>query len=91
MPNKHAAEKDLRKNHKRAAKNSRMKTHIKALTARFQGLLEEGKRDEASKMAMSLQQILDKASKNHLFHGNRSQRKVSAVHRALNKPSVKSA
>ncbi len=83
MPNKHAAEKDLRKNVKRAAKNNRMKTHVKSLSKQLITLVKEGKKDEAKTLGRKLQQALAKAAKNHVFHPNKAARKISALHVAL--------
>mgnify|MGYP001618375776 FL=1 len=83
MPNKHAAVKDLRKNRKQATRNSRLKTHIKALTTKVAGFLKEGKQEEAMILAQSLQQAVDKAAKKNVFHPNRSGRRVSSLHRSL--------
>lgn len=75
MPNKHAAMKDLRKNRKHAAKNARMKIHVKALTHQLSALLKEGKAKDASEVARKLQQALDKSAKNHVVHANKAARK----------------
>ena len=83
MPNKHAAIKDLRKSRKRLERNVRMKTHVKALSSKLQELLKEGKRTEAVEMTKRLQQAVDKAAKNHVFHPNKSARKLSRAHRQL--------
>jgi len=40
MPNKHAAIKDLRKNERRAARNLRMKIHVKALAKQLKDLVK---------------------------------------------------
>ena len=85
MPNKHAAVKDLRKNQKQAARNSKMKTHVKSLTTQVKSLLKEGKSTEATELSRRLQQAVDKAAKNHIFHSNKSSRRVSTLHRSLSK------
>lgn len=85
MPNKHAAEKDLRKNKRRAQRNSLLKTHVKALTKQMNELVKEGKKTEAVALSSKLQQIVAKATKNNIFHANKASRKTSAMHRTLNK------
>lgn len=85
MPNKHAAEKDLRKSRKHAIKNARIKTHVKALTSQLNGLIKEGKKSEAETLRRKLQQALDKAGKSHVFHSNKAGRRVSAASRMLAK------
>ncbi|MBP7005804.1 30S ribosomal protein S20 [Patescibacteria group bacterium] len=83
MPNKHAAIKDLRKNERRAAINSRMKTHLRALDRHFNALLKEEKVAEAKEMMQKLQQALGKAAKNAVIHKNKASRRLSSIHRAL--------
>lgn len=83
MPNKHAAVKDLRKNHKRAELNARMKTHVKALSSQFKSFIKDGKKAEAQDLARKLQQALDKAGKRMVFHPNKASRRVSTVQRTV--------
>lgn len=85
MPNKHAAIKDLRKNKTRAARNSRMKTHLKALDRHWKAFLKEGKIAEAKETIKKLQQALGKASKNAVIHKNKASRRLSSMHQALAK------
>ena len=86
MPNKHAAMKDLRKNRKHAIKNALLKTHVKALTHQLVSLVTDGKKKEAEAVSRSLQQALDKAAKNNIFHSNKANRKKS---QAIKKLAVK--
>ena len=89
MPNKHAAIKDLRKNKKRAARNSKMKTHLKALDRHWKAFLKEGKLDEAKVVMTNLQKALGKAAKNAVIHKNKASRRVSSMHRAISTASAK--
>lgn len=82
MPNKHAAIKDLKKNKRRAAKNARIKTHLKALLHQFQALAKEGNKKEASTLAPKIQQAFAKAARHHVIHANKAARKISFVHTA---------
>ena len=84
MPNKHAAIKDLRKNHKHAEQNARVKTNVKALQKQLKSLVKDGKKDEAKPVAMKLQQAAAKASKTHVFHQNKSSRIASAAAKLVN-------
>lgn len=88
MPNKHAAVKDLRKNQRHAARNAKMKTHVKSLTAQVKTLLKEGKTKEVADLARKLQQAVDKAAKKNIFHSNKSSRRISSLHRSLNKKAA---
>ncbi len=89
MPNKHAAVKDLRKNKRRAERNSLLKTHVKALTKQMNELVKEGKKTDAIALSSKLQQIIAKASKNNILHANKAGRKTSSIHRKLNKMEAK--
>ncbi len=84
MPNKHAAIKDLRKNHRRAARNARLKTHVKALERNWKPLVKEGKPAEAREAVQKLQKTAAKAAKKHVIHRNKAARLLSRAHRALN-------
>ncbi len=84
MPNSHAAIKDLRKNHRRAARNARLKTHIKALDRAWKPLLQETKVGEAATSAVKiLQKIASKGAKQAVIHRNKAARLISRAHRAL--------
>lgn len=78
MPNKHAAIKDLRKNERRAARNARLKMHVKALTKQLKETVKAGKKTEAIEVSRKLQQASDKAAKNHVLHFNKTRRMASA-------------
>ncbi|KAA0206700.1 hypothetical protein EDM68_01185 [Candidatus Uhrbacteria bacterium] len=77
MPNKHAAIKDLRKNKRRAARNLREKTNVKALTKQLKALVKDGKKTEALALVAKLQQASAKAAKKHVIHRNKSRRLTS--------------
>ncbi len=85
MPIKQAAIKDLRKNHKRAAKNLRLKTHVKHLTRSLTDLVKEGKANEAKTMLAKLQQILAKAAKTHVLHTNNVKHKIASAFKLVSK------
>ncbi|MBP9761991.1 30S ribosomal protein S20 [Patescibacteria group bacterium] len=85
MPIKQAAIKDLRKNHKRAAKNLRLKTHVKHLTRALTDLVKDGKASEAKTALAQLQQTLAKAAKTHILHNNNAQRKIASAFKLVNK------
>ena len=88
MPNKHAAIKDLRKNHRRAARNARMKSHVKALDRQWKSLAKEGKAKDVSTAVQTLQKTLGKAAKKHVIHRNKAARLLSRAHRATNKANA---
>lgn len=77
MPNKHAAIKDLRKNKRRAARNLRDKTNVKALIKQLKTLVQDGKKSEALSLVAKLQQATDKAVKKNVLHRNKGRRIAS--------------
>lgn len=77
MPNKHAAIKDLRKNKRRAARNLRDKTNVKALIKQLKTLVQDGKKSEALALVAKLQQATDKAVKKNVLHRNKGARIAS--------------
>ncbi len=79
MPNKHAAEKDLRKNSRRAVLNARIRKNVKTLWKHSRALLAEGKKEEATQKITSLQQALNKAAKVHVIHRNEARRRTSTL------------
>jgi ribosomal protein S20 len=83
MPNKHAAIKDLRKNKRRAARNIREKTNVKALIKQLKTLVKEGKKSEAVAVANKLQQAVDKAAKHNVIHVNKARRINSAAMKSV--------
>ena len=83
MPNKHAAIKDLRKNARRAARNARLKTHVKHLLRKTTDTLKEGSPQEAKAAAIAFQKIADKAVKNRVISKSLANRKKSSVMKAL--------
>ena len=87
MPNSHAAIKDLRKNHRRAVRNARLKTHIKALDRLWKPLIKEAKASEAVSAIQLLQKIASKGAKNAVIHKNKAARLISRAHRALLTPA----
>jgi ribosomal protein S20 len=84
MPNKPSAAKALRQNKKRATKNMRLKTHIRALSKLLAEEVKTGKK-EAVLTAQRLQQTVDKAVKNHVLSKNKGAHKKSAAARSLKK------
>jgi ribosomal protein S20 len=77
MPNKHAAIKDLRKNKRRAVRNLRDKTNVKALIKELKTLVKDGKKSEALALVAKLQQATDKAVKKNVLHRNKGRRIAS--------------
>lgn len=85
MPNKHAAIKDLRKNVKRHAHNTKIRTNIKALTKQLTDLSKAGKHEEMKEIVKKLQQAVAKAAKVNVIHRNQSSRRISKAMKLANK------
>ncbi len=85
MPNKKASIKDLRQNHKRATHNARIKRNVKFLTKQSKDLITAGKKEEAKKSVIALQQAMDKAAKVGVISRNRARRKKSSFMSSLTK------
>jgi small subunit ribosomal protein S20 len=84
MPNKHAAEKSLRKSIKATEKNREMKTQIKKIRKQ---ILEALKANESA-------QMVDKAAKGSTLHRNTANRfkaRLAAKINAAVKPTAKKA
>jgi small subunit ribosomal protein S20 len=88
MPNQHAAIKDLRKNHRRAKVNLRIKTHIKSLHRSALDLIGGKKISESKAAIQTFQQAVDKAAKRNILSRNAAARKKSALAQALKKATV---
>jgi ribosomal protein S20 len=85
MPQKHAAIKDLRKNKRRAVRNSREKTNVKALAKMLKEHIKEGKMTEALAIVPKLQQASAKAAKKNVIHKNKARRLTSNAMKAVAK------
>jgi len=83
MPNKHAAIKDLRKNKRRALRNLREKTNVKALIKQLKSFVKEGKKSEAMTIVSKLQQAAGKAAKRNVIHPNKARRITSQAMKSL--------
>jgi len=77
MPNKRSEIKELRKSTVRHTANSRMKTHVKNLAKQLKDAVTAGDKKQATEFARKLQQSVAKASKTHVFHKNKAQKKTS--------------
>lgn len=83
MPNKQAAIKELRKSHKRALYNAKIRKHVKNLFKTTQEFIASGKKDEAMLKFRSFQQAVDKAAKRGVIHTNAARRRKSTIMKKL--------
>lgn len=82
MPNKKAAEKDLRKSAKRRVHNERIKSYLKHLTNESSKALAS-KSASAKEVVLKLQQALDKAAKAGVIDKNKAARSKSKFMKRL--------
>jgi len=85
MPNKVNAEKALRQTKTRTERNLKVKKQIKWVEKQIAKALADKKKDEALKLTKDLQQIVDKAIKNHVLHANTGNRKKSRTVKRIQK------
>lgn len=78
-----SAQKSVRKETKRKAKNLEYKNKIKGLTKKAKNLLEEGKKEEAQKLLPTIYKAIDKAAKVNVIKKNTAARKKSRITKAI--------
>lgn len=83
MPRLKSAQKALRQNKRRRAKNSKQQKAMKSLIKKFNRLIAAKQKPEASKMLPLAYKAVDKAAKNNLLKKNTASRKKSNLARAL--------
>jgi small subunit ribosomal protein S20 len=79
MPIKHAALKQIRKDRKRRQRNQAMRSELRTLAKRLQGLLEEHKVDEAVAMLGHVSKKFDRAASRRIIHPNTAARYKSRL------------
>ncbi len=85
MPIKRAAVRQLRKDRKRTVRNQAIQSELKTLKKRFLSLVDERKRDEASKFLPVLARRFDQAAAKGLIHKNMAARTKSRLTHRLAK------
>jgi small subunit ribosomal protein S20 len=84
MPNTKSAEKRVRGNVRKAARNQSVKSRLKTLEKKYVTALTAGKVDEAKAALLSVASAYDKASKGGVVHKSTAQRKRSRLQLRLN-------
>lgn len=74
MPNKHAAEKSLRKSIKATEKNRELKTQIKKIRKQILEALKDNESAKVKELGMKFHQMVDKAAKGSTLHRNTANR-----------------
>lgn len=85
MPVTKSAQKALRKDAKRSAKNRIYKNKVRALIKEVRSLGEAKKLPEAQKLLPRVYKILDKAAKARVIKKNTASRKKSRIAKLVNK------
>jgi small subunit ribosomal protein S20 len=78
-----SAEKSDRQGEKRNLRNKMIKSRAKTLIKDFAALVEENKKDDATKMLVAVSSFLDKAVSKGIYHKNTAARKKSRMHHLL--------
>jgi small subunit ribosomal protein S20 len=89
MPNKHAALKQLRKDHKRATNNQAVISELKTLKKRITLLLEQNKTEEALRSIPIVMKRYDQAAAKGVIHKNIAARTKSRLMHRLGSISGK--
>ena len=71
----------MRQSAKRREKNVSMKRHVHEAEKELIKLATSGKKDEAKKKLPQVFRLIDKATKNHIFHRNKAAREKSKLSR----------
>lgn len=85
MPVTKSAQKALRKEKRRRARNRIYKEKMKTLVKETKSLIEEKKTEEARKILPRLYKILDKSAKVGVIKKNTASRKKARITKLLNK------
>ena len=88
MPIKHAALKQIRKDRKRRRQNQAVRSELKTLTKRLQGLLKEQKLKEAGELIHVVASKYDRAASQHIIHRNTAARYKSRLMRRINQQAA---
>lgn len=85
MPNLQTSIKDLRQNKRKAVINSRIRGRVKRALKKFDTLVEDGKKKEATVALSHVNKVLDKAAKKNVMKNKTASRKKSRLAIKLNK------
>jgi len=83
MPIKKAAIKSLKQSKKNALVNQRIKSRIKNLKKKFLKEVKVKNKEEAKKIFLQIQQILDKACQKNIIKSNKASREKSRLSKIL--------
>lgn len=87
MPIKKSAWKELRKSRKKHQRNIAVKSELKTLAKKIEGLLASGKKQEAETLYRMLSSKFDKAASRKIIHKNTASRKKARLAKRLKKLS----
>ena len=79
MPNTKSAERRMRNNARRHARNQSVHSRLKTLEKTYASLVTAGKKDEASTALRAVTAAFDKAAKSGVLHPNNASRKKSRL------------
>jgi small subunit ribosomal protein S20 len=84
MPITKSAQKSVRKNEKREARNKVYKKKMRSLIKKTRSLVEQEKKEEAKKLLPQIYKILDKAAKTNVIKKNTASRNKSRLTKIVN-------
>ncbi len=85
MPHHKSAAKRMRQAKKRRLRNRMWKSKLKTFEKKFRTLISEKKIEEAKDFFKEVAALFEKASNKGIIHRNKAARKISRLHRLLNK------
>ncbi len=85
MANLKASKKDIRRIKRRNEQNGQQRARLRTFHKKVYKLVEEGKLEEAEKIARVYERFLDRAGRTHLVHPRNAARKKSRLALLLNK------
>ena len=85
MPIKHAALKQIRKDHARTERNRAVQSELRSLTKKLLALLNAQQTDEAARLIRTVAKRYDRAAAKGVIHGNTASRYKSRLTRLMNR------
>ena len=85
MPNTKSAERRMRSNTRKQARNQSVKSRLRTLERKYEDLEKKGSKTDAETAFRSFASALDKAAKSGVIHKSTADRKKSRLATRLNK------
>ena len=89
MPNTKSAERRMRSNTRKQARNQSVKNRLRTLERKYEDFAKKGSKEDAQSAFRSIAAALDKAAKTGVIHKATADRKKSRLSTRLNKVAAK--